>query len=122
MDSRRLTSLIITVVVLALIAVPLIWLTPRLLNPTADAILKMNVTQLPPDDAALQQWLASQPDLSKTSVQRTPTTLTVLYTTKGYDANPRAPEIAAQCKQQGYAVNGYSVSSNGSPVRDIVGK
>ena len=119
MNARRV-SLIITAIIVVLLALPLVWLAPRLLNPTSDATLKLNVTQTPADDAALQQWLASQPDLSKTSVQRTPPTVTVLYTAKGYSANDLAPKIAAESKQVGYAVNGYSVSSNGSPVRDIV--
>jgi len=128
---RRKVSLVVTLVVLALLAIPVGWIAIRLVHPTSTATLEMNLVQSPPDDAALGAWLSTQPGLTKTSVRRgsgavegnpslpNAPTLIVIYTMPGYQAGDFASNIVASCRQLGYQVNGYSVVSNGNPFRDL---
>lgn len=105
----------ISIIVLVLILAVGVWAGMHLLNPVSTGSLQLRCTAFPADDGALQQWLASQPQLMNSGVTRDNGTLNVTFKMQGSDAKNYADTVISQVKQMGYQVNGYTASYNSNP-------
>ncbi len=91
------------------------WALLKLTHPISTGSLQLNCVQLPPDDTVFAQWLSSQPQVVASSVSRNNGIVVVTFKKQGRDADVFAKTVLDQSKQQGYAVNGYSLSTNANP-------
>lgn len=87
------------------------WVALRLLYPISVGTFQADFTQMPPDDKALQQWLASQAEIKKPTITRNNNSLTVAYKMPGWDARGFAKTMIQQLPNLGYQYKSSTVES-----------